>query len=70
MRFVDRLRAHSLKVEPCKWLGGSNICDKPKHTFARLPNTDFIPFLASFHSITDPEINAFLHQDSSTSEPV
>eukprot|EP00983_Pelagomonas_calceolata_P046640 1140277-Pelagomonas_calceolata.AAC.1 len=23
-----RLRAHCLKVESCKWLGGSNICDK------------------------------------------
>ena len=23
-----RLRAHHLRVEFCKWLGGSNICDK------------------------------------------
>ena len=23
-----RLRAHHLRVESCKWLGGSNICDK------------------------------------------
>eukprot|EP00983_Pelagomonas_calceolata_P024379 766962-Pelagomonas_calceolata.AAC.1 len=29
---------------------------KSLHTFAQLPNTCFIPFLASFHIITDPEI--------------
>eukprot|EP00983_Pelagomonas_calceolata_P069180 1150280-Pelagomonas_calceolata.AAC.1 len=29
---------------------------KPLHTFARLPITDFIPFLASFHIITNPEV--------------
>eukprot|EP00983_Pelagomonas_calceolata_P009580 309645-Pelagomonas_calceolata.AAC.1 len=23
-----RLRAHCLKVESCRWSGGSNICDK------------------------------------------
>eukprot|EP00983_Pelagomonas_calceolata_P042295 1138441-Pelagomonas_calceolata.AAC.1 len=30
MRNVSRfrLRAHCLKVKSCKWLGGSNICDK------------------------------------------
>eukprot|EP00983_Pelagomonas_calceolata_P018319 573808-Pelagomonas_calceolata.AAC.1 len=30
MRHVGkfRLRAHYLKVEFCKWLGGSNICDE------------------------------------------
>ena len=103
MRNVSRfrLRAHCLKVESCKWLGGSNICDKcecaevqdekhvlfycnclemcelrrkykdlfidlfkPLHIFAQLPNTDFIPFLASYHVLTDPEINTFLNQDS------
>uniref|UniRef100_A0A7S3VU70 Reverse transcriptase zinc-binding domain-containing protein n=1 Tax=Dunaliella tertiolecta TaxID=3047 RepID=A0A7S3VU70_DUNTE len=103
MRNVSRfrLRAHCLKVESCKWLGGSNICDKcgcaevqdekhvlfycnccelcelrrkykdlfidlfkPLHTFAQLPNTDFVPFLASFHVVTNLEVNAFLNQDS------
>eukprot|EP00983_Pelagomonas_calceolata_P025466 800693-Pelagomonas_calceolata.AAC.1 len=88
MRNVSRFKlcAHCLKVESCKWLGGSNVCDKcgsaevqdkkrvlfyynccelcelhrkyknlsidlfkPLHTFAQLPNSDFIPFLASFH---------------------
>ena len=24
----SRLRAHHLRVESCKWLGGSSICDK------------------------------------------
>eukprot|EP00983_Pelagomonas_calceolata_P035152 1099100-Pelagomonas_calceolata.AAC.4 len=28
---------------------------KPLHTFAQLPNTDSIPFLASFHILTDFE---------------
>eukprot|EP00983_Pelagomonas_calceolata_P042570 1138553-Pelagomonas_calceolata.AAC.1 len=32
---------------------------EPLHTFARLPNTDCIPFMASSHIINDPEINAF-----------
>eukprot|EP00983_Pelagomonas_calceolata_P028633 896519-Pelagomonas_calceolata.AAC.6 len=42
---------------------------KQSHTSARLPNTDFIPFLVSFHIITDPEINAFLDQASSADQP-
>eukprot|EP00983_Pelagomonas_calceolata_P060109 1146228-Pelagomonas_calceolata.AAC.1 len=33
-------------------------------TFARLPNTDFIPYLASFCVMSGPEINAFLNQGS------
>eukprot|EP00983_Pelagomonas_calceolata_P036164 1131456-Pelagomonas_calceolata.AAC.1 len=30
MRNVSRfrLRAHGLKVESCKWMGGSDVCDK------------------------------------------
>jgi len=37
---------------------------KPLHTFAQLPNTDFVPFLASFHVVTNLEVNVFLNQDS------
>ena len=96
-----RLRAHHLRVESCKWLGGSNICDKcecnevqdekhalffckcaevcqlrtrykdlfadifkPLQVFAQSPESDFTPFLACFHSITDSEVNSFLNQDS------
>eukprot|EP00983_Pelagomonas_calceolata_P037838 1136537-Pelagomonas_calceolata.AAC.9 len=35
---------------------------KPLRTFAQLPNADFIPFLASFHFLTDLEI--IMHQQS------
>eukprot|EP00983_Pelagomonas_calceolata_P134074 1162023-Pelagomonas_calceolata.AAC.5 len=34
----------------------------PLHAFAWLPSTDFIPLLASFHNVTDLEVNAFLNQ--------
>jgi len=95
-----RLRAHHLRVESCKWHGGSSICNKcecgevqdEKHVLffckcaevcelrmryrdlfegmfktlrAFAPSSsEFIPFLACHHSITDFEINAFLNQDS------
>ena len=96
-----RLRAHHLKVESCKWLGGSDVCDKcgcnevqdekhalfycrcaevcelrkdykdlfhamftPLHAFAHSHGSDFIPYLALFHNITDLEVNTFLNQDS------
>jgi hypothetical protein len=36
---------------------------KTLHAFAP-SSSDFIPFLACHHSITDFEINAFLNQDS------
>jgi len=95
-----RLRAHHLRVESCKWHGGSSICDKcecgevqdEKHVlffckgtevcelrmrykdlfeemfktlrvFAQPSNSDFIPFLACHHNVTDSEINDFLNQD-------
>ena len=29
-----------------------------------LSDTEFVPFLARFQVMTDPEINAFLNQDS------
>jgi len=95
------LREHLLRVEFCKWHGGSSIiCDKCEcgevqddkhvlflckcaevcelrmrykdlfegmfktlHAFAP-SSSEFIPFLACHHSITDFEINAFLNQDS------
>eukprot|EP00983_Pelagomonas_calceolata_P077915 1154065-Pelagomonas_calceolata.AAC.2 len=61
-----KLRDHCSKVESCKGLGGSNVCDKcerpeaqdekhPLHTFAQLPNADFMTFLASFHILNDLE---------------
>eukprot|EP00983_Pelagomonas_calceolata_P005455 177508-Pelagomonas_calceolata.AAC.1 len=34
---------------------------KPLHTFAQLPDADFIPVLSSFHILTDLEINPFLN---------
>ena len=37
---------------------------RPLHAFTRPSNTEFIPFLACFQVMTDPEINAFLNQDS------
>eukprot|EP00983_Pelagomonas_calceolata_P006904 225251-Pelagomonas_calceolata.AAC.2 len=59
-------------VESCKWSGGSNIFDKCECAAAQdeahalfhcncfqLPDTGFIPFLASFRIITDPEIKCF-----------
>jgi hypothetical protein len=96
------LRAHHLRVESCKWHGGSSSCDKCEcrevqdekhvlffckcaevcelrmryrdlfegmfktlHAFAP-SRSEFIPFLAWIHRITDFEINAFQNQDSYT----
>eukprot|EP00983_Pelagomonas_calceolata_P066205 1148913-Pelagomonas_calceolata.AAC.1 len=44
MRNVSRfrLRAHSLKVESCKWLGGSNICDKCER--AEIQDEEYVLF--------------------------
>lgn len=103
MRNVSRfrLRAHHFRVESCKWLGGSNICDRcectevqdekhvlffcrcaevcalrakykdlfvdifrPLHAFAPASESEFIPFLACHHDITDAEVNAFVNQNS------
>jgi len=37
---------------------------RPLHAFAQTLNSDFTPFLATFHNITDSEVNLFLNQDS------
>ena len=37
---------------------------QPLYVFTGPSNADFIPFLARFQVMTDPEINAFLNQDS------
>ena len=36
----------------------------PLHAFAHSHGSDFIPYLALFHNITDLEVNTFLNQDS------
>ena len=66
-----RLRAHHLRVESCKWHGELRMRyrDLFERTFKTLrvfapSSSEFIPFLACHHSITDFEINAFLNQDS------
>eukprot|EP00983_Pelagomonas_calceolata_P001040 36820-Pelagomonas_calceolata.AAC.1 len=42
----------------------SDFKSLPLHTFARLPITDFVPFLAGLRIITDPEVDAFWNQGS------
>lgn len=37
---------------------------RPRHTFAPNSESDFIPFLACHHDITDAEVYAFVNQNS------